>query len=64
MIENAGLPLDGIGAAARDRSLSLDFVETSSYDRFAALGEQTFAEVSERTGLVCRAGNDLKRARS
>lgn len=51
IVENAGVPLDGVATAIRNGALSLDFVDTTSYERFAALSEETFAEVSERTGI-------------
>jgi adenylate cyclase len=51
MLVRAGLPLEGIGAVVRDGSLSLDFVETATYDRFASFSDETFGEVSARTGI-------------
>ena len=50
-LEEAGLPLEGIGAAMRTGSLSLDFVNQPSYQRFASLGSETFTDVSARTGI-------------
>lgn len=51
-LERSGVPLEGIGAAVRDGALSLAFVDTVSYDRFSALSEVTFRELSERTGIA------------
>lgn len=50
-LERSGVPLDGIGAAIRAGALSLDFVDTTSYERFAALTPETFADLSQRTGV-------------
>jgi adenylate cyclase len=50
-LERSGVPLDGIGAAVRSGALSLDFVDTATYERFAGLTRETFAELSERTGI-------------
>jgi adenylate cyclase len=51
MLVRAGLPLDGIGTAVRNGTLSLDFVDTATYDRFASFSSETFGEVSARTGI-------------
>ena len=48
-LERAGLSLEGIGEAIRREEMSLDFVDQSSYERFAGLGSETFEEVSLRT---------------
>jgi class 3 adenylate cyclase len=50
-LEDAGIPLDGVAAAIRAGSLSLDFLDTEPYERFAALSAETFAQVSARTGV-------------
>jgi adenylate cyclase len=50
-LTESGLPIEGVGAAIRDRRISLDFVDEQSYDRFAAHTAETFQQVSERTGL-------------
>lgn len=50
-LESAGIPLDGISAAIEAGHLSLAFMDASSYDRFSAVTETTFAQVSERTGV-------------
>lgn len=50
-LEQSGVALEGIGAAIRNGSLSLDFVDTTSYERFAALSGQTFAELSAQSGI-------------
>ena len=51
VLERAGLPIEGIGIAIRNGAMSLDFVETATYDRFASFGAETFRDVSERTGI-------------
>jgi adenylate cyclase len=50
-LEGAGIPLDAVGAAIQQDTLSLDFLDAEAYERFAALSDQTFREVSERTGI-------------
>jgi adenylate cyclase len=50
-LEGAGIPLDAVGAAIRQGSVSLDFLDAEAYERFSALSDQTFREASERTGI-------------
>lgn len=50
-LEDAGIPLDAVGAAVRREALSLDFLDAPSYERFAALAPETFRQVGERTGI-------------
>jgi class 3 adenylate cyclase len=50
-LERAGLALEGIGEAIRREEMTLDFVNQSSYERFAGLGSETFEAVSARTGV-------------
>jgi adenylate cyclase len=50
-LEDAGMPLDGLAQAIRGGTLSLAFLDTPGYERFAALGSETFRQVSERTGV-------------
>ena len=50
-LEDAGMPLDGLARALREGTLSLGFLDTPAYERFAALGSETFRQVSERTGV-------------
>ncbi len=47
----AGIPLDGLGTAIRTGQISLDFLDAPAFERFAALGGDTFAETAERTGV-------------
>jgi len=48
---DGGLPLEAISQAVRQRLLSMDFADSDVYRRFASLSDQTFADVSERTGI-------------
>jgi hypothetical protein len=50
-IEESGIALDGIAAAIERGALSLDFLATEAYERFAALVPETFRDVSVRTGI-------------
>ena len=50
-LEDAGIPLEGVAAAIRRGALSLAFLDTESYERFAALAAETFRQVSDRTGI-------------
>ncbi len=50
-LEDAGIPLDDVGAALKRGVLSLDFLDANAYERFAALAPETFQQVSDRTGI-------------
>jgi adenylate cyclase len=50
-LEDAGIPLDAVGAAVRGGALSLAFFDAAAYERFAALADETFRQVSDRTGI-------------
>jgi adenylate cyclase len=50
-LEQAGIPLEGVGAAIQRGALSLDFLDAVSYERFAALATESFRQVSDRTGI-------------
>ena len=50
-IEEAEIPLEGVGAAIRQGKLRLGFLDSPAYERFAALGLETFQQVSDRTGI-------------
>jgi adenylate cyclase len=47
----AGLPLDGMAIGLKRGVLTLDFVDQPEYERFALLADETFADVSRRTGV-------------
>ena len=50
-LEGAGLPLEGLGQAIRSGALSLGFIDSPSYDRWASQSDTTFLSLSERTGV-------------
>jgi adenylate cyclase len=50
-LEDAGIPLDEVVAAIEHGALSLDFVDAAGFERFAALADETFRQVSERIGI-------------
>ena len=50
-LENAGIGLEAVSAGIRSGRLSLAFMDTPSYQRFATFSDDTFGQVSERTGL-------------
>jgi adenylate cyclase len=50
-LEGAGIPLEGVAAGIQSGALSLSFLDAASYERFAALGSETFRQVSDRTGI-------------
>jgi len=50
-LENAGIPLDGLGAMMRRGELSMDFLATPAYERFATLSDVTFEALAEHTGV-------------
>src|SRR6266540_1234742 len=50
-LEDAGIPLDDVGAAIQRGTLSLAFFDAASFERFAALAPETFHQVSDRTGI-------------
>jgi adenylate cyclase len=49
-LENAGISLDDVAASIRRGALSLDFLDATAFERFAAQAAETFQQVSERTG--------------
>jgi adenylate cyclase len=50
-LEESGLPLDEIATGLRQGTVSLDFADSRSYERFAAVASETFEEASARTGV-------------
>ena len=50
-LDRAGIPLEGMGAAVRDGSLSFSFMDVAAFDRFPGLSTITFRELSARTGI-------------
>ena len=50
-LEGAGIGLEAISAGLESGRLSLGFLDTPAYQRFATLGSETFSEVSQRMGI-------------
>jgi adenylate cyclase len=50
-LDRAGIPLDAVGEAMTNGTLSMDFLDSAAYERFAALSNETFQEASDRTGI-------------
>jgi len=50
-LEDAGIPLEGLAAGIKSGALSFSFLDAASYERFAALADETFRQVSDRTGI-------------
>ena len=50
-LEDGGVPLDGIGRAVAKADLSLAFLDSAAWGRFAGLVADTYRGVSARTGV-------------
>ena len=50
-IEQAGMPVEGFGALMRRRDVSLDYMDSPLYTRFATLSPLTFNQLSEKAGI-------------
>src|SRR5262249_27233182 len=50
-LEDAGIPLDRVADALRNGTITLDFLDAPVFDRFASLADETFQDVSDRTGV-------------
>jgi adenylate cyclase len=50
-LKAAGVPLEGLAEALGRGAISLDFLDAPVYDRFSALGDVTFQQQSDRTGV-------------
>jgi adenylate cyclase len=50
-LEGAGIPLQGVADALARGALSLAFMDSPVYERFAAYTTETFAQVSARSGV-------------
>ena len=50
-MRDAGLPMDGLAAAFRAGTLTLEFLDTAAYGRFTTYSGETFAAASARTGV-------------
>jgi hypothetical protein len=61
-LEDAGIPLEGLAAGIQSGALSFSFLDAASYERFAALGSETFRQVSSRTRIPPRAADGRPRS--
>ena len=50
-VEVAGLPLEAVSAGIRAGVVNLDFVDDPAYELITGLTEETFQQVSDRTGI-------------
>jgi adenylate cyclase len=50
-IIESGIPIEAVGEGMQRGILSLDFVDSPEYERFAGLAGETFEEASARTGV-------------
>jgi len=50
-LKGAGISLEGLAAAMGQGTLSLDFLDAPVYERFSALGDVTFQQLSDRNGV-------------
>ncbi|HJX07286.1 MAG TPA: adenylate/guanylate cyclase domain-containing protein [Actinomycetota bacterium] len=50
-LEAAGIPLDVLGDALRRGTVDLNFLDSAAYERFVGLCDETFQQVSDRTGV-------------
>ena len=50
-LQTAGISLEGLAAAIERGAVSLDFMDASVYERFSALSDVTFRQLSERDGV-------------
>jgi adenylate cyclase len=50
-LADAGVSLEGLAAGVRAGKITLEFLDTPAYERFAALSDESFGQVSARTGI-------------
>jgi adenylate cyclase len=50
-LQSVGITAEGLAAGIQNGHLSLDFMDAPPYERFAALSDESFQELSNRTGL-------------
>jgi adenylate cyclase len=50
-LEGAGISLEVLGSAIRSGALNLNFLDSEAYERFSGLCDETFRQVSDRTGV-------------
>ncbi len=51
LLDGAGISLEGIAAVIAGDQLSFELIELATPDQFSSFGEETFGEVSARTGI-------------
>jgi len=61
-LEQAGMPLEGIGAAVGAGHLSFDFLDLPNFDRFSGLSGKTFRELSAETGVPLELVQNVREA--
>ncbi len=50
-LEDAGIPLEHVAAGLQNGTLSFAFLDGAAYERFATLADESFQQVSDRTGV-------------
>jgi adenylate cyclase len=50
-LEATGIALDGLATVVREGGLNFDFMDSPTYERFSALSNLTFQELSDTTGV-------------
>ncbi len=50
-LKRAGISLEGLAAAIERGTVSLNFLDAPVYERFSALGDVTFQQLSDRSGV-------------
>jgi class 3 adenylate cyclase len=50
-LERSGLSVDSLATLIREGRMSLEFIDHAGYGVFAALSDETFADVASRTGI-------------
>ena len=50
-LDRAGISLEGLAAGLASGEISLEFLDTEQYQRFSALADETFTQVSTRTNV-------------
>jgi adenylate cyclase len=50
-LAESGIPLEGMADALQRGAISLDFLDSAVYERFATYANETYAQLSQRTGV-------------
>jgi class 3 adenylate cyclase len=51
VLERSGLALEGLAAMVAQGSITLEFIDTATYQAFSPLSDETFGQVSARTAI-------------